>query len=354
MIFGGVYCILTTFFIFFPRFVELRISSDSSGEPLSICNNGPQSQTGRATQAEASRKRKRSWKQTCTAGIYSFDRYNKKVYRCSASADWLQFVVTYIKTLEEAIDHHIILTAVAQQLRSDRDAPLQERLLNAVHSVLAQHGIAPADFKFLINIQVPASQWIGRGLFIGCFRLQDSALVGETWARLREARAETRSDVAWLRLREIYLDVYSTRLGKSRVKMAQEIDRRFDERAPCREKIASKWNLSMMRRAEREQRAAEKEQLGQTSSGFSRQERWEGRRMVLEDRWMKRVRKQTLMLQKARSELDSLLATWGRLHEVEKARVRKRKCFGKRGLGAGDLGMMKFCAGMFFGWMLFF
>ncbi len=279
------------------------------------------------------------------------------MYRCSASADWLQFVVTYIKTLEEAIDHHIILTAVAQQLRSDRGAPIQERLLNAVHSVLAQHGIAPTDFKFLINIQVPASQWIGCGLFIGCFRLQDSAVIGETWARLREARAETRSDVAWLRLRDIYLDVYSTKLGKSREKMAHKIDRLFDERAPRREKTASKWNLSMMRRAEREQRAAEKEQLNQKSSGFSRQERWEGRRMVLEDRWMKRVRKRHKVLQKARSELDSLLNTWGRLHEVEMARarkLRKRKRCEREGFFGSWLLAIRNSVRAFFCWMLFF
>jgi hypothetical protein len=60
--------------------------------------------------------------------------------------------VCYLKTLEEKIDQHIILTSICQRIRGADCPSMKERVLRAVNSVLLEHGFAQTEFKFVVDI----------------------------------------------------------------------------------------------------------------------------------------------------------------------------------------------------------
>jgi len=240
--------------------------------------------------------------------------------------------VCYLKTLEEAIDQHIILTSICQRIRGADCPSMKERVLRAVNSVLLEHGFAQTEFKLVVDISVPAKHWIGRDLYMSGFKLKNiDALIAlaSMWHRVRDARGPVSrgsyfnfapTDATWLRLREIYLDFTSMR-GKDRVDARRKIDRLFEERSPVRERIWSHWNLYMMR-AEREQRESQRQSLTYKQR---RQERSERQRMRLEDRVSRRVGKAHLEIARKRQQLDALLTMWGRVNEADVKRAERRR-----------------------------
>lgn len=102
--------------------------------------------------------------------------------------------VCYLKTLEEAIDQHIILTSIVsicQRIRGADCPSMKERVLRAVNSVLLEHGFAQTELKLVVDISVPAKHWIGRDLYMSGFKLKkfDALMaLASMWHRVRDAR----------------------------------------------------------------------------------------------------------------------------------------------------------------------
>eukprot|EP00435_Cladocopium_sp_Y103_P069768 s118_g33.t3 len=305
-------------------------ASKAPAEPFALCDHGGQEDHCDLGGESGPSGSKRKMKKVQVVGVNSFERRNQKFYRCVSRAEWMILKICYLKTLEEAIDQHIVLTSICERIRGADCPSMKERILEAVNSALLEHGFAQTDFKLVVDIYVPAKHWIGRDLYMSGFRLKNIDALASMWHRVRDARGPVSrgsyfnfapTDATWLRLREIYLDFTSMR-GKDREDAGRKIDRLFEQRSPVRERIWSRWNLYMMRRAEREQRESQRD-----SSTYKqrRQERSERRRMRLEDRLSRRVGKAHLDIARKRQQLDALLTTWGRVNEADVKRAERRR-----------------------------
>ena len=306
-----------------------KTHANSPAEPFALCDQGQEDDCHSGGETGPTGP-KQKMKKVQVVGVNSFERFNQKFYRCASRAEWMILKVCYLKTLEEAIDQHIMLASICERIRAADCPSMKERMLRAVNSVLLEHSFAQTDFKLVVDISVPAKHWIGRDLYMSGFKLKNIDALASMWHRVRDARGPVSrgsyfnfapTDATWLRLREIYLDFTSMR-GKDCVDARRKIDRLFEQRSPVRERIWSRLNLYMMRRAEREQRESQRQSL---SYKQRRQERLERRRMRLEDRLSRRVGKAQLELARKRQQLDALLTTWGRVNEANVKRAERRR-----------------------------
>ena len=255
--------------------------------------------------------------QGITAKAQNYDAY--------VSVEWIHVKCRGLKTLEEAIDTHILLTEVAERVRNDQTSSMKDRLLQAIDVTSKEHGIHVDKAKIALRIQVPSSHWTGRGLMTPVFPISEIDAFAQFWLKLREARGHSSGkvkiggkgmafrmtpaemDEMWSRVREVYLDLRAQR-GQNREEVARRLDAVVAQRAPFRKRIWRAWNQAMMQRAERQQRAYESRQKRKL-------EQLERRRMAREDRW---ARSSWRELEKVRGRVEALLLQWSRSHKGAK------------------------------------
>ena len=195
-------------------------------------------------------------------------------YEAYIFVDWLLIKWKKLKCLEDAIDIHILLTTFAEQMRLRQSFSIKERILQALQVAKenSQNSSTLANSSDLcFKIQIPSTHWTGRQLMTPTFQMCELDLVAHFWVKLREARGyfsgrvkiggkgmlyrmtPAEMDDTWSRVRSVYLEIKANR-GHDEDEAARKINVMVAQRAPFREQVWQAWNLTMMRKAEKQQR----------------------------------------------------------------------------------------------------
>ena len=231
----------------------------------------PVSKRPKALKLPKVRQRTTGWKPTPRSHSQGIG-LNLRGYEAYVFVDWLLLKWKKLKSLEEAIDTHILLTSFVEQVRMNQCLDIKKRILFALDSALQEHSTVCADKANLcFKIQVPSTHWTGRQLMTPTFQMHELDLLADSWLKLREARGHSSGrvkvggrgmlyrmtpaemDQTWARVRGVYLQIKRQR-GHNVEEAEKKLETMVTQRAPFRERVWRSWNLVMMRRAERQQR----------------------------------------------------------------------------------------------------
>ncbi|CAJ1329937.1 unnamed protein product, partial [Effrenium voratum] len=210
-------------------------------------NTEPQLGTGKHARKRAS----------VTRGISSLLSNGGLMYAVTVFVHWFRFQICCVKSLEDAVEKHVMLISIVERIRKNSSGPLKD-------SAQSADGGHPEEPKIWLEMNIPACHWIGRELRTPSFRMKDLELLDEPLWQLRAARGIFKPgrlsfrgslmhlEQMWLQIRQAYLDLLVA-LGKDIAPAAARLDLLFSKHEPHREKIWRRWNLRMMRRSEEEQ-----------------------------------------------------------------------------------------------------
>ena len=214
------------------------------------------------------RKPKSGWKRKMQGVATTGSGYEAYIF-----VDWLLIKWKKLKCLEDAIDTHILLTTFAEQLRLRQSFSVKERILQALQVAKenSQNSTLADSSDLCFKIQIPSTHWTGRQLMTPTFQMCELDLLAHFWVKLREARGyfsgrvkiggkgmlyrmtPAEMDDTWSRVRSVYLEIKANR-GHDEDEAARKINVMVAQRAPFREQVWQAWNLTMMRKAEKQQR----------------------------------------------------------------------------------------------------
>jgi len=120
---------------------------------------------------------------------------------------------------------------------------------------------AAIKMELRFAVIVPAKYWVGTMLKTPQFAMRDLKVGLQAWWRLSEARglvyrgrtnrysilqrhSPEELDVAWRRLRGVYLDVWAE-AGHSRGRVAKRITALEEKHQSCRQRLATRWSTSL-------------------------------------------------------------------------------------------------------------
>lgn len=163
------------------------------------------------------------FKSACAGTVYGY--YAKVGFRN------LFFVTRMQRKFADAVQDHIVLSRMLEQIRSlcvQKSFP--EAVKTAVETVLGEEGVSQHKFLRYCSVNFPATQWIGRPLFVQSHHLQGAL---EVWKLFHDAKVlqfsmadqQVTADIArkaeecWRQMREIFvaLQIAQGKLHRSQV-----------------------------------------------------------------------------------------------------------------------------------------
>ena len=234
-----------------------------------------------------------------TRGFWGYQSGGKQYYYVQVSMGWLYMQSWQVKSVEDAVERHVVLICILDHMRKSPAANWNDRVQCAVKEVIQEFGKQPEELKISFRLVVPSSYWIGRSLYTPTFRTEDLALLDEPLSRLRAARgitkrgdkshlcSPTQLEHMWLQIKQAYLDVLA-KFGKDTVRAAAQLDLLFSKQEPHREEIWRRQNERLMRRAEKEQVLFEQRKRKMDLRAQARSDRDQEREMCQEP-WAERL-----------------------------------------------------------------
>lgn len=203
----------------------------------------------------------------------------------------------FTQDLAAALDFLVVVTAIRQRVISQVNSGrgFGESLTQSVPVVLSEQGTTVSELGLWFRVEAQISCWLRRPVVTPLFR--DVELAFAAWQRLAPYRwtAGLRVDLAldmwmhklffeWPAFRRHFLDILEES-GRCRIEWAARLEDWWLEDTPRREKNIELWNLQRMRAAETEQRMPELLEA-------ARNEKWNRREMLSEERRQLYVQKQ--------------------------------------------------------------
>ena len=150
------------------------------------------------------------------------------MYAVTVFVHWFRFQIRYVKSLEDAVEKHVMLISIVERIRKNSSGPLKD-------SAQSADGGHPEEPKTWLEMNIPACHWIGRELRTPSFRIIDLELLDEPLLRLRAARGIFKPgrpsfqgslmhlEQMWLQIKQAYLDLLVA-LGKDIAPAAARLD----------------------------------------------------------------------------------------------------------------------------------
>eukprot|EP00435_Cladocopium_sp_Y103_P015490 s1698_g3.t2 len=320
-----------------------------------------------------------------TGGIHKvrFDTFRKRTeqslfYCATVAVEGLRIKAVCVRTLEEAIDIHLLIVAIAECVRRNCSSHIKDKILQSIHEVSVEHAVCEQDLsrKLRFYFVLETRLWIGVPLMTPCYRVRNLDEFDDVVLRFQAARGNDKiftgagrhgiltalphRDVEerWCQIRDVFLDVKEGR-GQDRKDWMIKLDQMYQNRAPVRDELWRRFNETKMRRCESEQRRYEKwmkqmearqerkrcatlekrrrqmernlqrkRRRQQKAEAATLRRRYERPRMKAEDRWCQCYWRS---VSQKRKKLERLLQLWSRAHQKAQASAeRKRKARAER------------------------
>lgn len=223
-----------------------------AGKTQALCDMAP----GNEKQPVGRQQNCGIFKSACAGHVYGY--YAKAGFRN------LFFVTRIHRNFAEAVQDHIILSRMLEEIRRDclqKDFPAAVKTV--VEAVLGEEGISQHRFLRYYSVNFPATPWVGRPLFVQSHELHGAL---EVWKLFRDAKdlkvfsagqqnacdIEKKADERWKKMREIFVALQAAQ-GKLH---QSQLGRAFQEFEVRRRRVVQRMIALWRRQHAQQQRKA--------------------------------------------------------------------------------------------------
>lgn len=219
------------------------------------------------------------FKSACAGKIYGY--YAKAGFRN------VFFVTRMQHNFSKAVQDHIILTRMIEQIKAEcvkKDFPAA--VVTAVAAVLSEAGVPRTEFLRYYSVNLPATTWIGRPIFVQSHKLEDALKVWKLFQDAKDlqlctadqegvADIEKNAEERWKKMRETLVALHAAEGKLHRSQLGGAIQEFEVRRRRVVQRIVALWKRQKQKQ-QRKVKAASQNTEAELMSRFTHLRiRWE-------------------------------------------------------------------------------